>query len=372
MNYMIAGDTVTISSSDALKVSPELPVGRYTINVAPMSPITLVKAPAFKLPEKLYGEVESIAARIIRTFNARTKSTGVLLHGVKGAGKSLTAQLVSTWIAEQFEIPTIMVRYDQMLPEIIEFIDNIDTPCMVFFDEFDKVEHEGDHNKLLGMLDGTSANKKLFVLTANDIWRVSEHIRSRPGRVYYSIDYPRLSVEAITSYCKDKLYNQDYLDEVKAVATMSGKFSFDMLAALVEECNRFECCPREAARWLNLEVSLDKGMYDVRLFNADTGAEYLIHPDHRDWFFDFDESDGEYSLWFSTKYSIDAYNKMSKDDKSAVNDGGSTVWDSEFRFADYRFDKVDDKGLHFYAEATDELPRLHMIAVIRPAYIPQF
>lgn len=372
MNYMITGDTVTVTSSDALKVSPELPVGRYTINVAPMQPITLVKAPAFKLPEKFYGDVEGIAARIIRTFNARTKSTGVLLHGVKGAGKSLTAQLVSTWIAEQFEIPTIMVRYDQLLPEIVEFIDNIDTPCMVFFDEFDKVENEGEHNRLLGMLDGTSANKKLFVLTANDIWKVSEHIRSRPGRVYYSIDYPGLSVEAITAYCKDKLYNQDYLDEVKVVSIMSGKFSFDMLSALVEECNRFECSPREAARWLNLEISLDKGMYDVRLFDADTGAEYLIYPDHRAWYFDFDESDGDYCLKFSTKCRIDAYKKMSKDAKSAMDDYDSATWDSQFVFRDYDFDKIDDSGIHYYAEATDELPRLHLIAVKRSVYTPQF
>ena len=113
MNYMIAGDTVTMSSSDALKVSSELPVGRYTINIAPMSPITLVKAPEFKLPEKFYGDVENIADRILRTFSVRTKSTGVLLHGVKGAGKSLTAQLVSTRLAEHFGIPTIMVQTQQ-------------------------------------------------------------------------------------------------------------------------------------------------------------------------------------------------------------------------------------------------------------------
>lgn len=368
MNYMIAGDTVTVSSSDALKVSPELPVGRYTINLAPMSPITLVKAPAFKLPEKFYGEVESIAARIIRTFNARTKSTGVLLHGVKGAGKSLTAQLVSTRLAEHFEIPTIMVRYDQMLPEIIEFIDNIDTPCMVFFDEFDKVEHKGDHNKLLGMLDGTSAHKKLFMFTANDIWRVSEHIRSRPGRVYYSIDYPRLSVEAITSYCKDKLYNQDYLDEVKVVSTMSGKFSFDMLAALVEECNRFECSPREAARWLNLEVAMDKGMYDLRIFNDETGNEYVLEPCSRDFFFDFDIEDGPYHIRFSTKYNATECAEMCKVPRYDENG----IWDSEFVFCDYDFDKIDDNGVHYYAEATDELPRLHLVAVQRQMFIPQF
>ena len=372
MNYMIAGDTVNVSSSDALKISPKLPAGRYTINVAPMSPITLVKAPEFKLPEKFYGEVESIAARIIRTFNVRTKSTGVLLHGVKGAGKSLTAQLVSTRLAEHFEIPTIMVRYDQMLPEIIEFIDNIDTPCMVFFDEFDKVEHKGDHNKLLGMLDGTSANKKLFVFTANDIWRVSEHIRSRPGRVYYSIDYPKLSVDAITSYCKDKLYNQDYLDEVKVVSTMSGKFSFDMLSALVEECNRFECSPREAARWLNLEVSMEKGTYDLRLFNDETGNEYVIEPCARNFYFDFDTDDSAYRIRFSTKHSATESAKMCK--RSVYDDGDDDrgIWDSEFLFCDYDFDKVDDKGLHYYAEATDELPRLHLVAVQRRMFVPQF
>ena len=119
------------------------------------------------------------------------------------------------------------------------FLSTISQPCIVLFDEFEKVYDKDSQPGLLTLLDGVFSGNKLFILTVNDVYKVDIHMRNRPGRLYYAMDFAGLSLEFIREYCQDTLNNQAHTDSILVISSMFEKFSFDMLQSLVEELNRY-------------------------------------------------------------------------------------------------------------------------------------
>jgi hypothetical protein len=127
----------------------------------------------------------------------------------------------------------------------------IEQPTVILFDEFEKVYDKDDQEKMLTLLDGVYPSKKLFVLTCNDKWRVDNHMRNRPGRIFYSLDFKGLEQDFIMEYCEDNLLNKEHIQGVCRVGAMFDQFNFDMLKALVEEMNRYNESPSESMKMLN-------------------------------------------------------------------------------------------------------------------------
>ncbi len=137
------------------------------------------------------------------------------------------------------------------------------------FDEFEKVYEQKQQEAILTLLDGVFPSKKLFILTCNDKWKVDSHMRNRPGRIFYMLDFKGLSVEFIKEYCQDNLINnKSYIDQICNVSSLFGQFNFDMLKALVEEINRYDEPPAKALEILNIKPEFDqnKASYNVQLF----------------------------------------------------------------------------------------------------------
>jgi len=122
---------------------------------------------------------------------------------------------------------------------------------IVVFDEYEKVYDEQEQEMMLTLLDGVYPTKKLFVLTCNDKWRVNQHMRNRPGRIFYSLEYKGLDADFIREYCMDNLKAKEHIDRIVGIAGTFDQFNFDMLKALVEEMNRFNETPQEAMTMLN-------------------------------------------------------------------------------------------------------------------------
>ena len=85
---------------------------------------------------------------------------------------------------------------------------------MVLFDEFEKVYDSDEQEEMLTLLDGVFPSKKLFVLTCNDKWRVNQHMRNRPGRIFYMLDFTGLDEDFVVEYCHDNLKNLANIDGV--------------------------------------------------------------------------------------------------------------------------------------------------------------
>lgn len=234
---------------------------------------------SFELNYKVYGDTLRNADRIINSFQDRPNSTGILLSGEKGSGKTMLAKLLAIKCKE-LDIPTIIINTAWTGESFNTLIQSIEQPCMILFDEFEKVYDEKDQSAILTLLDGVFPSKKLFVLTCNDKWRIDEHMRNRPGRIFYLIDFRGLDVEFIKEYCRDKLNDQSQIDNVCRISSMFSEFNFDLLKALCEEMNRYKETAQEAIKLLNAKPhSNDGSKFKITLkINGSYIAEDQLHP----------------------------------------------------------------------------------------------
>ena len=186
------------------------------------------------LPAKVYTSKKDtfFKKRVLNYFNnSFTDTTGVMLAGTKGTGKSLMAKV----LAKESNLPIIIV--DPQYPEhrLIKYFKQIHTPVCILFDEVDK---SFDTEKMLDFLDGLQkTSKKLVIMTCNNLGRVSEYLQDRCSRIRYLRKYTTddnlefldlliedmgiKNVEEVSSYCRENisLLSMDnivaFLNEVK-------------------------------------------------------------------------------------------------------------------------------------------------------------
>lgn len=197
----------------------------------------------FSLPRKIYGDNSALRERIMKTFFSRKNSTGVLLSGLQGSGKSLLIKELSIHLLKE-EIPTILINSPFCDEEFKILLSKIKQECFIVFDEFEKVYSEERHQEsLLSLFDGVYLNeRKLIAFSANNVHALSRFLLNRPGRIFYHFKFQGMEETHIRSYCEDKLDNS--LDKEKIISDLislseNSFFNFDLLQAFVEEINRF-------------------------------------------------------------------------------------------------------------------------------------
>ncbi len=284
MTYFLkSGIRWTVSSKEQLDLHEELPAGNYVIKQNEMTgQLYLEQIESFEVTGKLYGDTVKNTHRILSTFNDRDSGTGVMLAGEKGSGKSLLAKNIS-YEAYKQGIPTIVINSPWCGDKFNAFIQSIEQPCIIMFDEYEKIYDNDDQEKMLTLLDGVFPSKKLFILTCNDKWRVNQHMRNRPGRIFYMLDFKGLSAEFIREYCQDKLNDKEHIERIVQIAGTFDQFNFDMLKALVEEMNRYNETPQESMRMLNTKPEFsNESKYNVKiLINGNEIEENKL--DTKEW-----------------------------------------------------------------------------------------
>lgn len=265
--YIKKGNTYRVTPKENLIFEESLPPATYTVRVDPTGEFYLEKIDALTVSGKLYGNTTRDADRILRTFSDRPGATGVLLSGTKGSGKTLLAKLISQQARAEMKIPTIVVNNSWCGENFNTFLQTIDQPAVVLFDEFEKVYSEVvNQDKMLTLLDGVYPSKKLFLLTCNDKWRINSNMRNRPGRLFYALDFEGLDEDFVREYCQDNLSAKEHIEKVCAVSGLFIDFNFDMLQAIVEEMNRYDETPAEVLRFLNARPEFgDNAQYGVTL-----------------------------------------------------------------------------------------------------------
>ena len=84
------GSRYEVYQDQDISIHNQLPVGTYIVKFDKIKQMFyLEQADDFVLPKKIYGDDNNKhAERVLDTFEKRLLSTGVLLSGVKGAGKN--------------------------------------------------------------------------------------------------------------------------------------------------------------------------------------------------------------------------------------------------------------------------------------------
>lgn len=278
--YLKKSNTFWMTDASQLDIHTLVPPGTYTINATDQGELYLQEIEGFTF-DKLYGNVHDQSDRILNTFKDRKVSTGLLLDGEKGTGKTLLAKVISIKGIKD-NIPTIVINRPLFGESFNKFLQKIDQECIVIFDEYEKVYHEPSwQDALLTLLDGVFPTKKLFILTTNDRYQVSTNMINRPGRLFYNISYRTLDPKFIREYAKDTVKDKKMIDKVCNLCQLFERFNFDMLKAMIEEMNRYDESPQKAIEMMNIKIDSYSAKFEVTVEVDDVSAisyEHSVDP----------------------------------------------------------------------------------------------
>ncbi|MCA9749413.1 MAG: AAA family ATPase, partial [Romboutsia sp.] len=245
-----------------VKVEDKLEKGVYLLHKNEhSSEHFLQKLNDFNLPEKIYGDEQKIVDRYLNTFSMSNKNMGVLLTGLKGNGKSLTAKLLS----KTSDLPTILITECYKGVEFKQFLQDLKQEAIILIDEFEKIYTNEDNNQeeFLSILDGVFENKKLFIFTTNTL-DINQFLKNRPNRIRYLREYDGLEKPIILEIIDDLLENKSKKKELIEVLNILSSVSMDVLLHLIQEMNYYEESARQAVKHLNIQV--EHTTFDVRLY----------------------------------------------------------------------------------------------------------
>lgn len=277
MKIIQSGNTYDLYDN-SVKTFDALPPKVYTLEHHPQRGCYLADHAAITVSEKVYGVQKQKTDKVMRSFALFTRSLGVILSGDKGSGKTMFAKKLCERAIEE-GLPVILV--EKNLPGLARFLERIEQECVVLFDEFEKTfrnreanENDDDYDesetesheqeKLLGLFDGTSGGKKLFVITCNEVEELNNCLINRPGRFHYHFRFDYPSECEIDEYLKDHL-DTLYHPAIPAVISFSKrvKLNYDCLRAIAFELNTGASFS-EIISDLNI-LNIEEYAYDVTL-----------------------------------------------------------------------------------------------------------
>ena len=290
--FIKSGIVVNVADKADVETFDELPPATYTVKLNEQTNTHfLEQIDNFTLPDKIYGKNTNNAERILRTFDDRPGSTGVILSGIKGAGKTLLAKQTSV-AAREAGIPTIVINRDWHGDVFNAFIQSISTPAIILFDEFEKVYDWQTQRKILTLLDGVYNSRKLFMLTTNTDHEISEFLQNRPGRIYYNFQFDILEQDFIQEYLEDRLNDQTQITSIMDYSRVFSFFNFDMLSAVTEEMNRYGETLPEVLEILNVKPE-NRGSDTFKLEVVVAEQTIVLNSTYNN----FKPNNFDYTLW---------------------------------------------------------------------------
>lgn len=236
----------------------KLPLGVYNLNLS-QAGFFLTKTADFVLPKKIYGDM-SVVDRWLKTYNSKSRNVGVLLAGLKGGGKTITAKL----LAIKANKPIICISQGYSGTGFIDFITNKSLgDCVIFMDEYEKVYANNDGettDSLLSLLDGPYDTHHLFIFTVNET-TINKNMMNRPSRILYAKKYEGLGEDEIKEIAEDILVNKKHMQDLLTTTKKIFQLSYDVLISIIEEVNRFDEPASECIKYMNLTP--DRIRFDI-------------------------------------------------------------------------------------------------------------
>lgn len=277
-------DTVRVISIDTETLTEVLEPAVYTLGRDMFGGYFLTfKSKKFQVPERIYGSTVQRAEKVIKTYESRSLSTGLLLTGDKGAGKTMLSSYICNKMIDK-GLPVILIEDTHYGPGFNQVMEDIGE-AVLFFDEFGKIfkerkDEENPQDKLLSIFDGTSSRKRLIILTENKEGLINEYMKNRPGRIYYHFKYKKIEEQVIKEYAADHGVPENIIEEICLRCQKSYEFSFDVLKAIVEEYGRYNGNIEEICEDLNIEQpeSQNLEMEIISVFDTKEQKEFMIDP----------------------------------------------------------------------------------------------
>jgi len=241
---------------DITGVIPKLNKGIYRLEIDPTTDefVLAYVQDKFEFNYKIYNKDNKFVERVKKTYSNTTNNLGILLNGIKGTGKTVTAEM----ICNTLELPVIIVnRYYNNMDS---FFNDIQEDVIIFFDEFEKLFDKtklGDNAgaDILSIMDGVlnGISRKVFLLTTNDK-NINVNLVDRPSRIRYLKEYGNLDVDTIIEIIDDKLVEKQFRDETIKFISQLGLITIDIVKTVVEEINIHKESPFEFLDFMNVKL----------------------------------------------------------------------------------------------------------------------
>lgn len=274
--YTIQGSKVLVNKDNNLNVLTHLKKSVYVVKYDDIRHMYyLEQIEDFVYPKKLYGNILNRAQKVIETYSDRPFSTGVLLSGMPGAGKSQLAKLICL----ESQLPVICVNEEHFGDDFNDFLQSITDKAIIFFDELEKIYEFKNQAKLLTLFDGSFNTNKLYLVTVNEVEKLHFAFLARPGRLYYHFKYNGLDDAFIHEYVDDTLVHVDKKEEILKTLNLVGEVSFDILKSLIEEVNRYNIAPLDALNDLNILSTYKNKSYLIKKIVIN-GKDFTSYNEH--------------------------------------------------------------------------------------------
>lgn len=216
----------------------------------------------FSFPYKIYGVETEFIQRVKKSWDNTTGNMGILLNGLKGTGKTVTAEL----ICNELNLPVILVQKHH--GGMVTFLNSIQQDVIVFIDEYEKVYNKYD-NSLLSVMDGAfrTDSRKMFLLTTNEL-SIEKNMLQRPSRIRYIKSYTDLTLDVIMEVVDDKLIHKNLRDVTIKMISELPIITMDLVKSVIEEVNIH-----------NEDPSFFKDIFNVQGDSADLYNVFVLNED---------------------------------------------------------------------------------------------
>jgi hypothetical protein len=305
---------------------PHLPYGVYSFRANPMGWWLERTSSKFEFPFKVYRDgSDSIVGRVKTFWRANGGNLGILMNGLRGAGKTMTAQLLGNDLIKEEKLPVLVVRGPVPLQVIFNAVQQ---DMMVIFDEFEKTHKDEDQQQLLSTIDGMSRSSfnRLIVFTTNRT-EINENFRDRPSRIHYKFEFARVADVIIEGLINDSLPPDlmHFKPDIFEFLSSRKICTIDIVKAVIAEVVTFRESPLEFEGMLNIAKG-EPPAYTIEMLNpkSNTVVSTFAH------FFRLNQGGNTSyitSLLAGNQRSLDKF----RDSRGAVNihsrgwDGGSRV-----------------------------------------------
>lgn len=252
------------------------------------------EAPIFKengelnLPKKIYSTKadDMFKKRVLNYFNkANTNTTGVMLAGVKGTGKTVLAKV----LAKESGLPIIVVNPEYPVSKLTKFFKSFTTPVCILFDE---VEKNFRTSGMLDFLDGVEKTaQKLVIMTCNDLNKVSEYMQDRCSRIRYLRRYSENENVTFLPMLADDFDIKNKKEVIEFCKNNIKLLSMDNIVSFMSEVKMLEdedISLEEIVSIMNISTKNSKPISDIVESN-DENQDNEIDDDYEDE--DYDTSD---------------------------------------------------------------------------------